>query len=51
MNIREIFNEIIANDLLEDRREYSREDLMSAYGMNEDQAEHLYWLIQSEINK
>jgi hypothetical protein len=47
--IRPIFREIIEHDLLEDRREYSSEDLQSAYALNEADALALYEMIQKEF--
>jgi hypothetical protein len=51
MDIFEIFEEIRDDDsLLNDRREYSIDDLQSAYGLDQQEASDLQWLIANEID-
>jgi hypothetical protein len=51
MNIMDLFEEIRDDDsLLNDRREYCKEDLQSAYGLSNQDADDLYWLIQDECD-
>lgn len=44
-----VFGSIKKNDLLEDRREYSIECFMTAYGFNYDDARDLYNMVQGEF--
>ncbi len=43
--IQEIYNEIIENDLIEDRMEYGIEDLMSSYQIDNESAKSLFDMI------
>lgn len=49
MKVKTIFEEIIKNDLLEDRREYDVELLMTSYRLTELEATELEALIQAEF--
>ena len=44
--VEKVFNSFRKNDLLEDRSEYSKEDLQSAYQLNEKEAKLLYLKLQ-----
>jgi len=47
--VKEAFEHIIAQDLLEDRREYDVEDLAHAYELEPYEAKLLYEMIQDEF--
>jgi hypothetical protein len=48
--VKRIYRQIVKNGYLEDRLEYSREDLKSAYDLNSEETNQLYNLIQGEQN-
>ena len=50
-NVLQLYKEIVALDLLDDRREYDVEDLMSAYDLNKADAKKLYNLIKDVKHK
>lgn len=45
----DVFNDFIANDLMDDRREYSVEDFKTAYHLTQDEADRLYAAVQAYI--
>jgi hypothetical protein len=48
--IQDIFDEFEELDLLEDRREYNAEDYQHAYGLTEQEAQDLKYLVQREFD-
>jgi len=48
--VREIFEEIVDLQLLEDRREYSKEMLQQQNDLTTEEAEDLFFLIQREFD-
>ena len=48
--VRELFEEIVNLQLLEDRREYSKEQLQEQNALTTEEAEDLFFLIQREFD-
>jgi hypothetical protein len=48
--IENLLLDMVENKVLEDRREYSREDLQSSYSLTEQEATDLHWMIQCNFN-
>lgn len=49
-NVRDLFDQIVQDNLLEDRREYSEGMLARMYSLSSTEAEDLYYLIQREFD-